>query len=82
MFKIYDSTEDFTGALSDIGITLEVSDETLKECVFWYEDTCDQDEDEFYFNQLIEYRHLCEEGKGDWSVYSDLYKDVYGVRPH
>lgn len=79
MLNIYDSVNEAIEALAAKGITLDVSDEVLNECVFFYE------EDGWYdyreSKKLDEYREKCEAGEGDWSFYSDWYKDVYGFRP-
>ncbi len=49
------------------------------------------DEEDFYLNQLREVReelkecaYKCNKDKfwKTWDIYSDLYKDVYGVRPY
>lgn len=79
MLNIYDSIENAVSALAAKGITLDVSEETLNECIFFYEedDWCDYRD----YKELVEYRKKCEAGEGDWSFYSDWYKDVYGVRP-
>lgn len=79
MLNIYDSVESAVEALASKGITLDVSEETLNECIFFYEEDgwCDYRES----RELSEYRKKCEAGEGDWSFYSDWYKDVYGIRP-
>ena len=35
---------------------------------------------DFYERQLMEEEAVAR-ATGDWSVYSDLYKDLYGIRP-
>lgn len=77
--NIYDSINEAVEALAAKGITLDVSDEVLNECVFFYEEPDWYDYRES--RELSKYREKCEAGEGDWSFYSDWYKDVYGVRP-
>lgn len=42
------------------------------------------EEDRFFFNQLQEVHKQCLETDDPmlWDIYSDLYKDYWGVRPH
>lgn len=44
----------------------------------------EEEEDMFFFNQLREVYKECLETDDPmlWSIYSDLYKDYWGVRPH
>lgn len=43
----------------------------------------EEEEDRFFWNQLREVRRKCLETNDPmlWSIYSDLHKDYYGVRP-
>ena len=43
----------------------------------------EEEEDQFFWNQLREVYHKCLETDDPvlWSIYSDLHKDYYGVRP-
>ena len=63
------------------GITLTATNKTTHKISTRLEQERKRIEDEqFLYNQLQECRKVAEE-TGDWSVYSDLYKDLYGVRP-
>ena len=63
------------------GITLTATRKTTNRITTRLEQERKRVEDEqFFFNQLQECRKVAEE-TGDWDVYSDLYKDYYGVRP-
>lgn len=44
----------------------------------------EEEEDMFFFNQLREVYKECLETDDPmlWGIYSDLYKDYWGVRPH
>lgn len=68
--------ETFEKRMADNGISLDVSDEVIEECVYYDGYSYWEDVD-----FVAEYRKKCEAGEGDWSFYSDIYKDVYGVRP-
>lgn len=68
--------EAFEKKMAENGISLDVSGEVIEECVYY--DGYDYFEN---ISFLREYREKCERGEGDWSFYSDIYKDTYGVRP-
>ncbi len=61
-------------------VTFFLTEETYNEV---QRQIIEEDEDMFFWNQLQEvYRRCVETGDpNSWEVYSDLYKDYYGVRP-
>lgn len=59
------------------GITLTATDATIAT----YEAERKAIEDEMFFERQLREEEAVARATGDWSVYSDLYKDMYGVRP-
>ena len=55
------------------GITLTATEETARECEWLVEEPKWRRQ---AFNWLLEAAEA-----GDWSFYSDLHKDLFGVRP-
>ncbi len=63
------------------GITLTATNKTANKISTQLSEERQRIHDEqFFYNQLKDAERTAEE-TGDWSVYSDLYKDFYGVRP-
>lgn len=59
------------------GITLTATDATIAA----YEAERKAIEDEMFFENQLREEEAVARATGDWSVYSDLFKDMYGIRP-
>ena len=59
------------------GVTFHLTNETA--------DTIQRElkayEEERFFERQLREEEAVARATGDWSVYSDLYKDMYGIRP-
>ena len=59
------------------GITLTATEATIEA----YEAERREIENEMFFENQLREEEAVARATGNWEVYSDLYKDMYGVRP-
>ena len=59
------------------GITLTATEATIAA----YEAECKAIEDEKFFENQLREEEAVARATGNWEVYSDLYKSMYGIRP-